>query len=125
MGRYKLETPAAGVTTDIGPVHFHLGVAEIDDTEPGRAGVLSYCRHNGYTVTDLDAAAAEQGQADGVGDDDGDPVTPPPGNATTEAWRDHVLAIGKERVTADQVTGLNRDQLKELAGQLAQEGPSA
>jgi hypothetical protein len=125
MTRFKIETPVRGVTTDIGPAHFQQGVAEVDDTTVGVPGVLAYCRHNGYTVTDLDAAAVEQDLADGVGDDDGNPVTPPPGNATTEAWRDHVLAIGKDRVTADQVTGLNRDQLKELAGQLAQEGPSA
>lgn len=126
MGRYRIETPVAGVTTDIGPAHFHQGVVEVDDTEPGIPGVLTYCRHNGYTVTDLDAeAAAEQDLADGVGDDDGDPLTPPPGNARVGVWRAHVVALGNGRVTADQIAGFSRDQLKEMAGQLAQEGPSA
>jgi hypothetical protein len=122
MTRFKIETPVPKVTTDIGPAHFQQGVAEVDDTTPGVPGVLAYCRHNGYTVTDL--TPIDEDPADGVGDDDGDPLTPPPGNAKVGVWRAHVVALGNGRVTADQVAGLNRDQLKELAAQL-KEGPQA
>lgn len=123
MTRFKIETPVRGVTTDIGPAHFQQGVAEVDDTTPGVPGVLAYCRQNGYTITDL--TPLDEDQADGVGDDDGDPLTPPPGNARVGVWRAHVVALGNGRVTADQIAGFSRDQLKEMAGQLAQEGPSA
>jgi hypothetical protein len=112
--RYRLETPAKGVTTDIGPVHFHQGVAEVDDTQPYVDRVISYCRTNGYGVHELDAPVDET--VDGVPDDDNNPVTPPPGNASTEAWREHLLAIG---ATDAEVDGLTRDQLKELAAELA------
>lgn len=120
MTRFKIETPVPKVTTDIGPAHFQQGVAEVDDTTPGVPGVLAYCRQNGYTVTPLD-----EDQADGVGDDDGDPLTPPPGNARVGVWRAHVVALGNGRVTPDQVATLNRDQLKEMAATLGQEGPQA
>lgn len=121
MTRYRLETPVAGVTTDIGPAHFHLGVAEVDDTVPGIGGVLAYCRHNGYAVVDLDEQAAAE-RADDVPDDDNDPKTPPPGNASAAVWRDHLLAVG---VAEDQVRDLNRDQLRELAATLGKEGQTA
>jgi hypothetical protein len=129
--KFRLTTPAPGVTTDIGPAHFRAGVAEVDDTTVGVPGVLAYCRQNGYGVTDLDAEAAALVTAmadpatDGVEDNDNNPITPPPGNAKVEVWRAHVLAIGKDRVTEDQVASLNRDQLKELAAQLGQEGPTS
>jgi hypothetical protein len=112
--RYRLETPTQGVTTDIGPVHFHLGVAEVDDGAPNVPQVIAYCRNNGYGVHELDAPAAEPE----VGDDDNNPVTPPPANAKVEAWREHLLAIG---ATEQQVEGLTKDQLKELAAELAKE----
>lgn len=109
--RYRLETPTKGVTTDIGPVHFHLGVVEVDDTAPNVLAVLNYCRNNGYGVHELDVPAEVE-----VGDDDNNPVTRPPVNAKVEVWRAHVLAIG---ATEDQVAGLTKDELKELADQLA------
>ena len=111
--RYRLETPAPGVTTDIGPVHFHQGVAEVDDSAPNVPQVLAYCRNNGYGVHELDAPVADE-----VGDDDNNPVTPPPVNAKVEVWREHALAIG---ATEAQVDGLTKDQLKELAAELAKE----
>lgn len=108
--RYRLETPTKGVTTDIGPVHFHLGVVEVDDTAPNVPQVISYCRNNGYGVHELDVQVVE------VDDNDDNPLTAPPVNAKVEVWRAHVLAIG---ATEQQVEGLTKDQLKELAAELA------
>lgn len=127
MTKFRLTTPAPNVTTDIGPAHFQRGVAEVDDATPGVAGVLAYCQQNGYGVTDLDAKAVAEAadtdpSTDGVGDDDNNPVTPPPGNAATDVWRAHVLAAHPDKVTAEQLAPLNRDQLKELDAQLAKEG---
>jgi predicted component of type VI protein secretion system len=110
--RYRLETPVAGVTTDIGPVHFHLGVAEVDEAHPNVPQVIAYCRNNGYGVHELDEPAAEAE----VGDDDNNPVTPPPASAKVEVWREHCVALG---ATEADVDGLTKDQLKELAAELA------
>lgn len=109
--RYRLETPVAGVTTDIGPVHFHLGVAEVDEEHPNVAQVIAYCRNNGYGVHELDAPVADE-----VDDDDNDPVTAPPANAKVEVWREHCVALGASETDVD---GLTKDQLKELAAELA------
>lgn len=111
--RYRLETPTKGVTTDIGPVHFHLGVAEVDDNAPNVPAVLSYCRNNGYGVHELEVPDVEPE----VGDDDNNPATPPPASAKVEAWREHVLALKPDA----EVDGLTKDQLKELAAELAKE----
>jgi hypothetical protein len=123
MPRYLIQTPVANASTDLGDVHFHQGKAELDEVP---YWLSQYCESNGYSITDTQAV--DEGQADGVPDDDNNPATPPPGNATTEAWREHVLAIGKGRLTDDQVAALGtatRDQLKEMAVQLGQEGPKA
>lgn len=111
--RYRLETPTKGVTTDIGPVHFHLGVVEVDDTAPNVPQVIAYCRNNGYGVHPLDAPVDEIE----VDDNDDNPVTPPPANAKVEVWREHVLALKPDA----EVDSLTKDQLKELADQLAKE----
>ena len=115
MGRYLIQTPVKDASTDLGPVHFHQGKAEMDEVP---YWLRNYCEQNGYTITDTQPPADA---ADGVPDDDNTPVTPPPGNASTEAWREHVLAIGTDRVFADNLNGLSRDQLKELAAELAKE----
>lgn len=60
MTAYRIQTPMPGVTTDIGPVHFHQGVAECDDTEPNVPRVIDYCRERGYAVTELDRDAVSQ-----------------------------------------------------------------
>lgn len=112
MARYRIETPAKGVSTDIGPVHFHLGVAEADDATPGVPGVLAYCRNNGYGVHEIDVPVDVE-----VDDDDNDPATRPPVNARVEVWREHVLALKPDA----EVDGLTKDQLKELAAELAKE----
>jgi hypothetical protein len=117
MARYRIETPVPGVSTDLGNVHFHLGVAEVDEVPHW---LRNYCEQNGYPITDTQPA--EDTADEGVEDNDADPLTPPPGNAKVGVWRAHVVAIGNGRVTADQVTGFNRDQLKELAATLTQEG---
>lgn len=107
MPRYLIQTPVTNYTGDLGSVHFHSGRAEVDELPDW---LRIYCADQGYSITDQ-----QPDDAGGVPDDDGDPVTPPPGNASAEAWRDHVLALG---ATADQVDGLSRDQLRELATQL-------
>jgi hypothetical protein len=53
MTVYRVTTPVPGVTTDIGPVHFFRGTADVDDSVPTEAAVLSYCRSAGYGVTAL------------------------------------------------------------------------
>lgn len=111
MSRYQIFTPVKDASGDLGPIHFHQGKAEVDEIP---YGVRQYCELNGYMITDT------QADEDGVPDDDGDPMTPPPGNGKASAWREHVLAIGGDRVTAEQVAALDRTQLKELAGQLAE-----
>lgn len=57
MTAYRIQTPVPGATTDIGPVHFHNGVAECDDEQPNVPAVLDYCRQSGYVVTGLDREA--------------------------------------------------------------------
>jgi hypothetical protein len=125
MSRYLIQTPNRKYTGDLGSVHFHLGQALVDKVEHW---LDRYCAEQGYSITDTQPPA-EQDQADDVPDDDGNDLSPPPGNASADAFRRHVLAIGKDRVTADQVKDLNRDQLRELAAQLAtpttKEGPAA
>jgi hypothetical protein len=112
MPRFLIQTPVPGASTDIGNVHFHLGKAEMDVVP---MWLRQYCEAQGYSITDqeADAEPAVDGE---VGDDDGNPVTPPPANATVAVWREHVLAIG---ATEAQVDGLTKDQLKELAAELA------
>lgn len=122
MARYRIETPVKGASGDLGPVHFHQGVAELDEIP---LGVRQYCELNGYTITDTQAPAEQDQADDGVPDDDNNPLTPPPGNAKAEVWREHVLAIGGDKVTADQVATLNRDQLRELAAQLEEGQPQS
>lgn len=121
MARYRIETPTQGITTDLGNVHFHQGVAEVEVVPHW---LRSYCEQNGYPITDTQPSVDED-LADGVPDDDNNPVTPPPGNASAAAWLEHVLAIGKDRIDPNQVKDMGRDQLKELAVKLAQEGQSA
>lgn len=117
MGRYLIETPVRGASTDIGDVHFHQGKAEMDEVPQW---LRQYCEQQGYSITDT-APPSTVDEADDaeVGDDDGDPLTAPRGNASADAWREHVLALGG---TEDQVADLNRDQLRELAAELAKEG---
>lgn len=117
MPRYLIQTPVKGASTDIGPVHFHQGKAELDEVPHW---LRQYCTENGYSITDTQALEESDG------DDDGNPATPPPGNAKAEVWRDHVLALAAARpdsgVTEDQVRDLTRDQLRELAATLGQTG---
>jgi hypothetical protein len=119
MARYTILTPVPTATTDLGPVHFHQGKAEVDEIP---VGVRQYCEQNGYTIIDTHVEAEQAADTDGVGDDDSDPVTPPPGNAKADVWRAHVLAAYPNKVTEEQLAPLNRDQLKDLAAQLAKEG---
>jgi hypothetical protein len=53
MTAYRVTTPVPGAMTEIGPVLFVRGAAEIDDSVPTEAAVLSYCRSAGYGVTAL------------------------------------------------------------------------
>lgn len=111
MANFRIETPVKGASTDLGEIHFHNGVAEVDDIP---YGVRQYCEHNGYAITDLRPSSVDEPVAEV--DDDNDPTTAPRGNASAEVWREHVLAIGG---TEQQVADLNRDQLRELATQLS------
>ncbi len=111
MTTYKVSTPAPEHTGPVGGVDFVKGEATVDGDK--HAAELAYFRGAGYGVEEIveDTPDAEPE----VGDDDNTPVTPPPGNASADAWREHLLAVG---ATEDQVAGLNRDQLKELATQI-------
>lgn len=110
MTDYTVRTPVPDHTGAVGGVTFVKGEATVSDER--HAAELTYFRGAGYTVEEVntDPAAPE------VGDDDNDPTTPPPGNASAKAWLEHVLTL--PGVTEDQVKDLNRDQLKELAAQL-------
>jgi hypothetical protein len=115
MTVYKVSTPVPDHTGPVGGVDFVKGSALVDDVT--HAAELGYFRGAGYVVDEYVPPAPEPPAE--VGDDDDDPTTPPPGNASEDAWRAHCLAIG---ATEDQVAGLKRDQLKELAATI-QEGP--
>ena len=51
MARYRVTTPAAGHTGQVGTIHFADGRAEVD-SEAHEAS-LAYCRQAGYTVEEL------------------------------------------------------------------------
>jgi hypothetical protein len=116
MAGYLIRTPVPLHTGPVGDVDFIKGEATIDGDK--HAAELAYFRAQGYVVEQITPADVP---AEIVGDDDGNPATPPPGNASADAWREHALAIG---ATEDQVKDLSRDQLKELAAKLT-EGPIA
>jgi hypothetical protein len=113
MSEYRITTPVRDFTGDVGGCSFAKGVY----TGPVEPGPLHYFRSAGYGVEEVvaDTAAADEVEQ---GDDDGDPATAPRGNASADAWREHVLALG---ATEEQVDGLNRDQLRELAATLAEQ----
>lgn len=113
MTTYKIQAPNRAYTGTVGDVAFAKGDALVDDEK--NPAELAYFRGAGYVVDEVVPAEPE------VGDDDNDPATPPPGNASEDAWRAHCLAIG---ATEEQVKDLKRDQLKELAATI-QEGPKA
>lgn len=110
MARYLIQTPVKDASTDIGDVHFHRGKAEMDEVPHW---LRNYCEQQGYTITDTAPPAEDE-----VGDDDNNPVTAPPASARVEVWREHVLALKPDA----EVDGLTKDQLKELAAELAKEG---
>lgn len=91
MARYRIETPVPGVSTDLGNVHFHLGVAEVDEVPHW---LRNYCEQNGYPITDTQPA--EDTADEGVEDDDANPLTRPPGNAKVSVWRQHAIAVGAD-----------------------------
>lgn len=115
MATYQVKTPVPDHTGAVGGVDFVKGEATVDGDK--YAAELAYFRAQGYVVEEHQAAEPE------VGDDDNNASTPPPRNAGVTAWREHVLTL--PGVTAEQVKGLNRDQLIELADTHAQEGPTA
>jgi len=118
MATFKIQAPNRAYTGSVGDVAFAKGDALVDEaTYPAE---LAYFRNAGYVVEEVLPAEPEP-EAE-VGDDDHDPATPPPGNASEDAWREHVLTL--PGVTPDQVKDLKRDQLKELAAKI-QEGTSA
>lgn len=116
MATYKIQAPNRAYSGTVGDVTFAKGDALVDDEK--NPAELAYFRNAGYVVEEVVAAEPEPE----VSDDDNDPATPPPGNASEDAWRDHVLTL--PGVTEDQVKDLKRDQLKELAAKI-QEGPKA
>jgi hypothetical protein len=116
MARYRIETPVRGATTDLGNVHFHQGVAEVDEVPHW---LRSYCEQNGYPITD-NQPPVDEDQADGVEDDDQNPVTPPPANAKLSVWREHAVAVGGDPDTVNKMT---RDELAAQFG--SQEGAQA
>jgi hypothetical protein len=119
MARYRIETPVQGITTDLGNVHFHLGVAEVDEVPHW---LRAYCEQNGYPITDTQPPVEEDQADEGVGDDDDNPLTPPPANAKVSVWREHAIAVGGD---PDAVNKLNRDELVAQFGATIPEGQSA
>jgi hypothetical protein len=109
MGRYLIQTPVRDATFDLGSVHFHNGRVELDEVPHW---LRNYADSAGYSITDQRPAAEAQDA-----DDDGNPLTPPPATAKVDVWREHVLALKP----AAEVDGLTKDQLKELAAELAKE----
>lgn len=111
MARYLIQTPVKGASTDVGSVHFHQGKAEMDEVPQW---LRQYCEQAGYSITDTQPPApAEQDQAaqaddEGVGDDDNNPVTPPPANAKVSVWREHAIAVGGDPAAVNQ---MSRDEL--------------
>lgn len=112
MTDYKVKTPVPDHTGQVGNVNFVKGEATVDGDKFGAE--VAYFRAQGYVVEDLTTPADAPAE---VGDDDGIAVTPPPGNASADAWREHVLALG---ATEDQAKDVTRDQLKELAAKLTE-----
>jgi hypothetical protein len=103
MARYRIETPVPGVSTDLGNVHFHLGVAEVDEVPHW---LRNYCEQNGYPITDTQPA--EDAADEGVEDDDANPLTRPPGNAKVSVWRQHAIAVGAD---PEAVNKMPRDEV--------------
>jgi hypothetical protein len=118
MATFKIQSPNRDYTGTVGNVAFAKGDATVDDEK--NPAELAYFRNAGYVVEEVLPPEPEP-EAE-VGDDDNDPTMPPPGNASADAWRAHVLTL--PGVTEDQVKDLSRDQLRELAAKI-QEGPKA
>lgn len=148
MTQFLVKTPEPKHTGAVGNVHFVEGAATVDGDK--YAAEVTYFRAAGYRVDELNehgvivvrdehgdvlghvgedgSPVDEKGEpfdgatpaAPEVGDDDGDPLTPPPANASAKVWREHVVALGGEPGE------LNRDQLRELSAQLraSKEGPT-
>ena len=114
MATFKIQAPNRAYTGTVGDVAFAKGDALVDDEK--NPAELAYFRSAGYVVDEVVPVEPE------VCDDDNNPATPPPGNASADAWREHVLTL--PGVTEDQVKDLSRDQLRELAAKI-QEGPKA
>lgn len=113
MTYYTVKTPVPLFTGSVGNVDFVKGEAKVHGDE--RSAELAYFRQAGYVVEEIVPAVEPEVS------DDNDPITPPPGNASAEAWREHVLAIGAaHEIVADQVKDLTRDQLKELAAKITE-----
>ncbi|MEV4053033.1 hypothetical protein AB0J55_17760 [Amycolatopsis sp. NPDC049688] len=117
MTKFRISTPVAEFTGEVGGCAFAKGVYEGEVGD----GPLAYFRSQGYTVEELDETPAEPEATEPpapVLTFADDPTIAPAGNASEADWRAHCLAIG---ATQDQVKDLKRDQLKELAATITKE----
>lgn len=117
MTKFRISAPVATFTGEVGGCAFGKGVYEGEVGD----GPLAYFRVQGYSVEELDDAPPEPEEVEPPAPTltfADDPKVAPAGNASADDWRAHALAIG---ATEDQVKGLGRDQLKELAAQITKE----
>lgn len=112
--RYRITTPVLDFTGVVGNCTFAKGAYE----GPVEDGPLAYFTAQGYGVEEITADAEPAAEVA-----DHDAATRPPGNASAEAWRTYLLTL--PGVTEDQVKDMSRDQLRELADKLTQEGQGA
>lgn len=115
MTTWKITAPVTDYTGEVAGCAFGRGRYE----GPASMGALNYFRGAGYSVEEVDEIPAEPEQPPApVPTFAEDPKIAPAGNASADDWRAHALAIG---ATEDQVKGLGRDQLKELAAKITKE----
>lgn len=106
---YRVTTPEQGYNGASVGVTFVSGVAE--NVPDGAA--LRYFRRAGYGVEEMSAARPAQvaeSAADGAEPDNDDGPVKPAGNASTDAWRAHAVAVGK--LTAEEAESMSRDEIK-------------
>lgn len=133
MRTYKVTTPVAGYTGEVGGVHFVKGEATVQAAAPlGPVGydetltrgqlaerdavtgdpnhrALAYFRQAGYTVEDVTPDADQAGEADAEAETPAGPVVPAR-SASTDVWRAYAKQAG---MPPEQADGMSRDQLVE------------
>lgn len=99
--RLKITTPVEDHNGAVGAVLITHGVGYADSE--AHASEIAYCRRNGYTVTEIEAAPAPEPEEPAE-------APMPRKSGSAEAWRTYAVEHG---LSAEEAEALTRDQLVE------------